>query len=54
MRKAILMSMTEPSDLELETLMKEVAVEAKRKAVIAERELRERIQAKLIALTIKR
>ncbi len=43
MQKGILMQTEEPSDKSLSDLMKEVAREAKRKALISEKELAEKI-----------
>ncbi|NCD12233.1 MAG: hypothetical protein EOL93_06750 [Epsilonproteobacteria bacterium] len=43
MQKALLMTPYEPSDNELSVLMHDVATEAKRKAVIVKKQLRESI-----------
>ncbi len=44
MRKGVLMADNEPTDEELAELMHEVAIEAKRKALIAQQQLNEKIQ----------
>ncbi len=44
MRKGVLMADNEPTDGELAELMHEVAIEAKRKAIIAKQQLNEKIQ----------
>lgn len=42
-RKYILMSDEEPTDEELAALMREVAIEAREKALVSKKQLRERI-----------
>jgi len=43
MQKAVLMAMYEPSDNELNALMHDVATEAKKKAAVVKKQLRESI-----------
>jgi len=54
MNNGILMNMSEPSDKELVTLMKEVAVDAKSRAVVTKQQLDEKIKQLIYAASQKR
>jgi hypothetical protein len=49
----LLTSLDEPSDEQLSTLMKEVAQEAKRKALLADQQLRETVAQEIIKAQLR-
>ena len=53
MQRAILMTSYEPSDNELSILMHDVAMEAKKKAVVVKKQLRESVAVEIQKARIK-
>jgi len=53
MQKAVLMATYEPSDSELNALMHDVATEAKKKALIVKKQLRESIDTEIQKARLK-
>ncbi|MBV5278842.1 MAG: hypothetical protein J0647_07410 [Campylobacteraceae bacterium] len=53
MQRAVLMAMYEPSDKELSALMHDVATEAKKKAVVVKKQLRESIAVEIQKARLK-
>ena len=53
MQRAVLMAMYEPTDNELNVLMHDVATEAKKKAIVVKKQLRESIAVEIQKARLK-